>query len=129
MKIAHPSEARAHYAQLAYAARIEAASRHELVAILYEELLLAFDLLRHALRSADRVRANAHFGRATSILHSLLAGLDLDQGGPLAQSLAQIYHSALAEIARLRLSQDADRVAALQQAFGDLSDNWARIAA
>jgi len=129
MNMAHPGQARMHYEAMAYSSRIEGASPHELVSILYEELVLALTLLAFAMQARDSVKTNAQFGRASGIIHALEAGLDHDLGGALAESLAGIYRSARAEMMAARQTGDAPRIERLAQAFTEMSDSWKKIAA
>lgn len=125
----HPGQARMHYEAMAYSSRIEGASPHELVSILYEELVLALTLLAYSMRAKDSTKSNAHFGRASGIIHALEAGLDHELGGALAESLSGIYRSARTEMMIARETSNAERIERLTQAFTDMSDSWKKIAA
>ncbi len=125
----HPGQARMHYEAMSYSSRIEGASPHELVTILYEELVLALTLLAFSMRAQDSLKTNAQFGRASGIIHALEAGLDHDLGGTLAESLSAIYRSARTEMMVARETSNPDRVERLAQAFTDMNDSWKKIAA
>ncbi len=125
----HPGQARMHYEAMSYSSRIEGASPHELVTILYEELVLALTLLAFSMRAQDSMKTNAQFGRASGIIHALEAGLDHDLGGTLAESLSAIYRSARTELMVARETNNPDRVERLAQAFTDMNDSWKKIAA
>ena len=125
----HPGQARMHYEAMSYSSRIEGASPHELVTILYEELILALTLLAFSMRAQDSMKTNAQFGRASGIIHALEAGLDHDLGGTLAESLSAIYRSARSEMMITRETVSPDRVERLAQAFSDMNDSWKKIAA
>jgi flagellar protein FliS len=125
----HPGQARMHYEAMSYSSRIEGASPHELVTILYEELILALTLLAFSMRAQDSMKTNAQFGRASGIIHALEAGLDHDLGGTLAESLSAIYRSARSEMMIARETGSPDRVERLAQAFSDMNDSWKKIAA
>lgn len=129
MITAHPRQARAQYESMAHASRIEGATPHELVAILYDELLLSFSVLVRTLRHGDCPQTNSQFSRAFSIIHALEAGLDLKNGGPLAETLAGIYRSARRELTASCQSKDSGRIERLQLAFADMSASWRAIAA
>lgn len=62
-------------------------------------------------------------------MNALEAGLDVEQGGPLAETLAGVYRSARREIMQARTDQDSDRLDRLIAAFADMSDSWNKIAA
>ena len=125
----HPGQARMHYEAMSYSSRIEGASPHELVTILYEELVLALTLLAFSMRAQDSMKTNAQFGRASGIIHALEAGLDHDLGGTLAESLSAIYRSARTEMMIARETANPDRIERLAQAFTDMNDSWKKIAA
>jgi len=125
----HPGQARMHYEAMSYSSRIEGASPHELVTILYEELVLALTLLAFSMRAQDSMKTNAQFGRASGIIHALEAGLDHDLGGTLAESLSAIYRSARTEMMIARETANPHRIERLAQAFTDMNDSWKKIAA
>lgn len=125
----HPGQARMHYEAMSYSSRIEGASPHELVTILYEELVLALTLLAFSMRAQDSMKTNAQFGRASGIIHALEAGLDHDLGGTLAESLSAIYRSARTEMMVARETANPERIERLAQAFTDMNDSWKKIAA
>ncbi len=129
MIAAKAGTARSHYEAMAYASRIEAATPHDLVLVLYEELLLSLSILARSLRLGDRARASHQFSRTTSILHALCAGLDPEKGGSLAIALSDVYHSALHELRRARETHDAARIDLLSDAFADMTANWRKLAA
>ncbi len=107
-------------------ARVEGASPHQLIVILFEELMKALDSLRAAEAAGDRGRAAPLQSRALSILHGLETGLDMEKGGEIAQSLAKIYREAR----RLIAIPGGGRDAALEQAramLADVAGAWAAI--
>ncbi len=76
--------------------RIEGASSHGLVAILYEELLTALSRLR-----GPGKRAEVH-SRVLAILTALDTGLDHDKGGEVAAMLAEFTARRGGEMRPLR---------------------------
>lgn len=83
--------ARSAYAQASLAQRVESASPHALVQMLYDRLLL---LLREAAAAAAageparRLKATA---KAIAITDTLAATLDTRRGGAVADALKQLY--------------------------------------
>jgi flagellar protein FliS len=107
-------------------ARVEGATPHQLIMILFEELMKALDSLRAAEAAGDRGRAAPLQSRSLSILHGLETGLDMDKGGEIALSLAKIYREARRLIGLSGTSRDE----ALQQArtmLADVAGAWAAI--
>lgn len=112
------------YAAVHAGSRIEGASPHGLVRILFDELLLAMDACALSLDQQDQHKANEKHIRAMSILHALDSSLDFDKGGAVAISLAQIYR----ETRRLMLASFASRgsadIRAARALIGEIADAW-----
>ena len=119
MALSYPTRsALRHYQDLALSSRLEAATPHELVSLLYEELLVALDVLKASMGST---------ARAASILVSLEASLDFEQGGQLARTLAGIYRAMQAELTLVMRHQDIGRLAVLREGVVDLFQAWRQI--
>ncbi|MDO6415849.1 flagellar export chaperone FliS [Sphingomonas sp. BIUV-7] len=116
----------ARYRSVDVNARVEGASPHQLIVILFEELMKALDSLRAAEAAGDRGRSAPLQSRALSILHGLETGLDMDKGGEIALSLAKIYREAR----RLLNTSGPTRDAALEQArtmLAEVAGAWMSI--
>lgn len=116
----------ARYQDVDVSARVEGATPHTLIAILFDELLKAIDLIAAADRSADHVRITAARSRALSLLHGLEDGLDFERGGEIARTLATIYREAR----RLLSISGPERQSALTQAremIVEISGAWREI--
>lgn len=81
----------ARYRTVDMSSRLEGASPHRLVAILFEELLRAIETAQAADRQGDRGKRAERQARALSILHALEGSLDFEKGGEIATSLSSIY--------------------------------------
>lgn len=84
----------ARYRNVDMSSRLEGASPHRLVAILFEELLRTIETAQAADRQGDRGKRAERQARALSILHALEASLDFEMGGEIAISLSSIYREA-----------------------------------
>lgn len=103
----------ARYRDIDVAARVEGASPHALVSIMFEELLKSLGVLEAAEAVHDLARRNAAQSRVVSLLHGLEGSLDFRAGGEIAENLGRIYREAR------RLLSDPpgiDRQSALAQA-------------
>ncbi len=96
MYMARPPFARAQasYQNVDLSSRVEGASPHQLIALLFEEALNTLDAMTAAATRRDLVRLSAAQARALSIVGGLQASLDIERGGELAQSLAEVYREA-----------------------------------
>lgn len=86
-----PGGAKLRYQTVDVAARVEGATPHRLVGILFEELMKALDIMTAALRAGNRVKAIDKQARASSILLALETSLDFRNGGEIAVNLAKVY--------------------------------------
>ena len=112
------------YRSLSIASRIEAASPHELVAILYEELVCALEVTRTALAQKKPEACRSARERSCSILLALEASLDFERGGELAVNLAGIYRSMQKELAGSLQTCDAARLDAVRGSVSELLAAW-----
>lgn len=86
--------ARARYQSVDLASRIEGASPHQLVAIMFEELSRTLDAMAVAAERGDYVQRGQRQARALSIVSGLETSLDFEKGGEIARGLASIYREA-----------------------------------
>ena len=84
----------ARYRDIDVAARIEGATPHALVAIMFDELLKAINTMEAAEAAHDLARRNSSEARVISLLHGLEGALDYRRGGDLAANLGRIYREA-----------------------------------
>jgi flagellar protein FliS len=88
--------------------RVLGAGPHELVAILYDELLLALAIGAKAGARGNRSLLESRRERALTLLFALESGLDFARGGDLAAALARVYR----ESARIVRAAPHDQAAA-----------------
>jgi flagellar protein FliS len=115
------------YAAVHAGSRIESATPHGLVKILFDELMQAMDACALAMERGDRAKANDKYIRAISIVHALDSSLDFDHGGEIAVGLAQVYRETRRLLIRAHQSgQSADARKALG-IIAEIADAWNRI--
>lgn len=127
--LSQPRSAKAcsRYQALELNSRLEAASPHRLVSILYEELGRAIDIIIIALDQGHRIATHAQVDRARTILISLEASLDFKSGGTLATSLATVYRSMRKELALASQNSDPLRLEDLRAGLDSISQAWATV--
>lgn len=96
MYMARPPFARAQasYQNVDVSTRVEGASPHQLIAIMFEEVLVTLDAMMAAAARRDVARLASAQARALSIVGGLQASLDIERGGELAQNLSDVYREA-----------------------------------
>lgn len=124
--------ARAGNASRAYAAvhagsRIEGATPHGLVKILFDELLLSFDAAILSQEQGDMTKASEKQARAMSILHALESSLDFERGGDIAVSLAQIYRAARRHMIDAVRERSVEPMVQARSVIADIAGAWEQI--
>ncbi|WP_017672125.1 flagellar export chaperone FliS [Blastomonas sp. AAP53] len=108
--------------------RVEGASPHSLVLILFDELLLRLDAsIRHAHRgeAIPMIQARA---RASAIVMALEESLDYEKGGELALALARIYREASRRINDAMSPDKVELLMSARQMLAEIAEAWRTIA-
>jgi len=120
--------ARAHYQTVDLSSRVEGASPHGLVAILFDELLKALDAMSVAMRARDYGQRGTRQSRALSILNGLETSLDLDGGGEIAVSLLAIYREARRLVLAAGRDNDEEQLTRARAMLAEIASAWQAIA-
>lgn len=115
------------YAAVDTGSRVEGANPHQLVKILFDELLLAIDSAILSDRNGDRSKCSEKQARALSIIHALESSLDFDRGGQVAMGLAQIYREARRLIVAGLQARTAGEMDKARHIIGEIADAWTAI--
>ncbi len=117
----------AQYRAIDVSSKIEGASPHRLVSILYEELVQALATMKLAIQRGDASRHNAAQARALAIVQSLDGSLDFARGGEIARALSSVY----GEVSRLTTlggkARDAEAIGRAQKLVAEIADAWNQI--
>lgn len=115
------------YAAIDAGSKVEGATPHQLVKILFDELLLAMDAAALAMRAGDRRKTSDKQTRALTLLHALESSLDYDKGGDVAVSLATIYRESRRRLLAAVAGNDAEAALGARALIAEISDAWAKI--
>ena len=115
------------YRALDVSSRVEGASPHRLIAILFDELMLALDATAAAQRQGDVAKRGPRQARALAILHALETSLDHEKGGEIAANLAAIYRHARHETLAGVQENAPERIEQARAAIGEIAGAWAGI--
>ena len=121
--------ARARYQDVDVGSRIEGATPHQLVAVMFEELLKSLDAMAVAVQRQDLLRRGRCQSRALAILKGLENSLDFENGGDIAEGLASIYREATRLILAGVKANDPAAVAAAREMVGEIASAWDAIGA
>lgn len=117
----------ARYRNIENNSRVEGASPHRLIAILFEELLRAIDGTKLAMERRDIARQADRQARALSILQALDASLDMERGGEIAANLSKIYREGRRLIAAGARDRRPDMIARAHDMLGEIASAWEHI--
>jgi flagellar secretion chaperone FliS len=127
MGFANAILARSRYQELDLASKLDGASPHALVAILYAELTQSLEVMIAASRQDRLGTTRHHTERCRTILIALGGSLDFEQGGELARLLANVYRSMTIELQKTAVTTDPERLNNLRDGVGSLATAWANL--
>ncbi|MGE0773651.1 MAG: flagellar export chaperone FliS [Sphingomonadaceae bacterium] len=117
----------ARYRNIENASRVDGASPHKLIAILFEELLRAVEATRVAMERGDIARQADRQARALSILQALDASLDMERGGEVAANLSRIYREGRRLIAAGAREKRTDMITRARDMLAEIASAWDNI--
>ena len=117
------------YAKVGLETDVQAASPHRLVAMLFDGGFDAMNQAVQAIQAGNVELKGRSLGRAVRILdEGLKAGLNLDQGGPLAEQLQGLYAYASVRLTQANLRDDVEAVREVRRLIEPVRDAWVQIA-
>ena len=114
----------ARYQSVDIASRIEGATPHQLVQIMYEELLKALDAMAFATARGDYVQRGQQQSKALGVLTGLETSLDFDKGGQIAVDLVAIYREARRLVVAGGRENDARMVSQAREMIQEIAAAW-----
>ena len=121
--------AMARYQRVDVTSRVEGADSHELVAILYDELLKALDAMSVAISRGDYVQRGERQSKALRLISGLEMGLDYEKGGEIAIDLAKVYREARRLVIAAGRENDGEKIVQAREMLGGIADAWGQIRA
>ena len=118
----------ASYRSVALSSRLEGATPHQLVQVMYEELLKALDAMAFATARGDYVQRGEHQSKVLAILTGLETSLDFDKGGQIAVDLVAIYREARRLVVAGGRESDPKLVTQTRDMIQEISNAWDAIA-
>ncbi len=122
--------AKAQYSSIDIASKVEGATPHQLITVLYDELIKSLDTLVVGLSAngtLTRAGAIQRKARANAILFGLDGCLDHEQGGELARGLSAIYREARRLLEAAVAQHDPKPVIQAREMISEIASAWAKI--
>lgn len=104
------------------------ASPGQLVVMLYDHLLVALRRTHIAMEAHTPELRSSHLDRARLVITELLATLDREAGGEVAENLNALYTFFFTEMVDLGLHPDVARLGRVTAMVADLRDAFAQAA-
>jgi flagellar secretion chaperone FliS len=117
----------ARYRSVDLASRIEGASPHQLVLIMFEEAVKALEAMAVAAERGDYVQRGTRQSRALSIIHGLEGSLDFERGGEIATGLAAIYREARRLAIAGGRENDPQQIRRAAEMLNEIASAWVAI--
>lgn len=115
------------YRQVDLASRTGGANPHQLITVLYEDLLRELRLGAIAIDGKDHAAKSARLTKAVALLFALEAGLDFDKGGQVAGTLSRFYRGCRDAVMRATVENNADLVREVVGNVGEIAASWKAI--
>lgn len=117
------------YRSVDVASRTGGANPHQLITILYEDLLRELRLGALAIEASDHASKSARLTKSVALLYALEAGLDFNKGGSVAETLSRFYRGCRDAVMRASIEANADLVRDVVANVAEISDSWKAIGA
>lgn len=119
----------ASYAQVSKDIAIETADPHRLIVMLFDGARAAISMARAHMAQKEIAEKGAAISKAIDIINNgLLASLDIERGGELAERLAALYRYISQRLLWANLNNDAAALDECLNLLGELHSAWAEIA-
>lgn len=107
--------------------KYETASPHKLILLLYDGALSNITRAQQALDAKQTVEANRHILKSQDIINELLACLNEEQGGEIAQNLKNLYFYMVQRLVQANVRKQKDPLIEVEGLLRSLRDTWAQI--
>lgn len=109
-------------------ARVATASPHRLVQLMLESAIDRLAAARGHIERGRIAEKGESLSRALSIIDTLNASLDMDQGGAIAGNLRRIYEYSIRRLTEANIQADARIVVEVQGLLREIKAGWDEIA-
>jgi flagellar protein FliS len=115
------------YRAVDVASRTGGASPHQLITVLYEDLLRELRLGALAIEASDHPAKNARLTKSVALLFALESGLDFNKGASVAETLSRFYRGCRDAVMRASIESNAGLVRDVVANVGEIAESWKAI--
>ena len=116
------------YAEAGIAAKVQTASPHLLILLLFEGAASAISVARLHLEQNDVAQRGKHISQAIDIIsNGLKVSLDMETGGKLAEQLAALYDYMCRRLIAANIGNDAAALDEVARLLEEIHSAWREI--
>ncbi len=116
------------YAEAGIAAKVQTASPHLLILLLFEGAASAVSMARLHLEQNDVAQRGKHISQAIDIIsNGLKVSLDMETGGKLAEQLAALYDYMCRRLIAANIGNDAAALDEVARLLEEIHSAWREI--
>jgi flagellar protein FliS len=116
------------YAQAGIAAKVQAASPHQLIILLFEGAESAISVAKLHMESGETAQKGKLISQAIDIIaNGLKASLDIDAGGKLAEQLSALYDYMVRRLLSANLENNSAALDEVLRLLGEIHSAWTEI--
>lgn len=116
------------YAKVGVETGVMSASPHQLIVMLFDGAKMAIRTARLHMSNGNIAEKGKAIGRALDIItQGLMAGLDREKGGEIAENLAMLYDYIGRLLLQASLHNDVDRLDEAERLLSEIDSAWREI--
>lgn len=116
------------YARVGVESGVMSATPHQLIVMLYDGALAAIRAARIHLQAGNRAEKGQAISKALDIVNNgLLAALDAEKGGEVAEGLAALYDYIARQLLAANLHDDVAKLDEVERLLTDIASAWREI--
>ena len=112
------------YKRIGEESLVEVADSHELVSLLFRELLSSLSTAEDNFETGDLVSMRNKITKASRILTGLQGGLDFDKGGEIAGNLGELYGYCIRRLLDSNSKGNVDGVKETKRLILPIAEAW-----
>lgn len=117
------------YQQVGAQGKVEDASPHRLIQMMFESAIEAMNVTKGALAEKNVLLKVAKVNKAFDIVESLRGCLNMEEGGEMAKNLDSLYEHTLYQIMQVNATNNPDLCDHVVKILSELLDAWNQIPA
>ena len=115
------------YQQVGAQGKVEDASPHRLIQMMFESAIEAMNVTKGALAEQNVLLKVAKVNKAFNIVESLRGCLNMEEGGEMAENLDSLYEHTLYQIMQVNATNNPDLCDHVIKILSELLDAWNQI--